>query len=35
VYNRDKQPCRRCRRNDIVKVKVSSRSTFYCEVCQV
>jgi formamidopyrimidine-DNA glycosylase len=35
VYNRDRQPCRRCRRNDIVKVKVSSRSTFYCEVCQV
>jgi formamidopyrimidine-DNA glycosylase len=35
VYNRDKQPCRRCRRNYIVKVKVSSRSTFYCEVCQV
>jgi formamidopyrimidine-DNA glycosylase len=35
VYNRDKQPCRRCRRNDIVKVKVASRSTFYCEVCQV
>lgn len=35
VYDREKQPCRRCRRNDIVKTKVSSRSTFYCEVCQV
>ena len=35
VYDREKQPCRRCRRNDIVKVKVSGRSTFYCEVCQV
>jgi formamidopyrimidine-DNA glycosylase len=35
VYNREKQPCRRCRRNDIVKTKFASRSTFYCEVCQV
>jgi len=35
VYDREKQPCRRCRRNDIVKVKVSGRSTYYCEVCQV
>lgn len=35
VYDREKQPCRRCRRNDIVKTKVASRSTFYCEVCQV
>ena len=35
VYDRDGQPCRRCRRNDIVKTKVASRSTFYCEVCQV
>jgi len=35
VYDRENQPCRRCRRADIQKVKVSSRSTFYCEVCQV
>lgn len=35
VYDREKQPCRRCRRNDIVKTKFASRSTFYCEVCQV
>jgi len=35
VYDREKQPCRRCRRNDIVRVKVSNRSTFFCEVCQV
>lgn len=35
VYDREKQPCRRCRRNDISKTKVASRSTFYCEVCQV
>ena len=35
VYDREKQPCRRCRRHDIVKSKFSGRSTFYCEVCQV
>ena len=35
VYDRDGQPCRRCRRNNIVKTKVASRSTFYCEVYQV
>jgi formamidopyrimidine-DNA glycosylase len=35
VYDREKQPCRRCRRHDIVKSKFAGRSTFYCEVCQV
>jgi formamidopyrimidine-DNA glycosylase len=35
VYDREKQPCRRCRRHDIVKTKFQQRSTFYCEVCQV
>jgi formamidopyrimidine-DNA glycosylase len=35
VYDREKQPCRRCRRHDIVKSKFQQRSTFYCEVCQV
>jgi len=35
VYDREKQPCRRCSRNDIMKTKVASQSTFYCEVCQV
>ena len=35
VYDRDKQPCRRCRRGDIQKAKFAGRSTFYCEVCQV
>jgi formamidopyrimidine-DNA glycosylase len=35
VYDREKQPCRRCRRHDIVKSKFAQRSTFYCEVCQV
>ena len=35
VYDREKQPCRRCRRHDIVKSKFQGRSTFYCEVCQV
>lgn len=35
VYDREKQPCRRCRRTDISKVKVGGRSTYYCEVCQV
>jgi len=35
VYDREKQPCRRCRRHDIVKAKFSGRSTFFCGVCQV
>ncbi len=35
VYDREKQPCRRCRRHDIVKSKFGGRSTYYCEVCQV
>jgi formamidopyrimidine-DNA glycosylase len=35
VYDREKQPCRRCRRHDIVKAKFAGRSTYYCDVCQV
>jgi formamidopyrimidine-DNA glycosylase len=35
VYNRDKQPCRRCRRNLVTKAKFSGRSTYFCAVCQV
>jgi formamidopyrimidine-DNA glycosylase len=35
VYNRDKQPCRRCRRNLVTKAKFSGRSTYFCGVCQV
>jgi len=35
VYDREKQPCRRCRRHDIVKAKFANRSTYFCEVCQV
>lgn len=35
VYGREKQPCRRCRRNLVVKAKFAGRSTYYCEVCQV
>ena len=34
VYDRDGQPCRRCR-NPIVRVKTQGRSTFLCEQCQV
>ncbi|MGH9087970.1 MAG: Fpg/Nei family DNA glycosylase [Acidimicrobiales bacterium] len=34
VYDREGQPCRRCR-NPIVRVKLGGRSTFYCEHCQV
>ncbi len=34
VYDREGQPCRRCR-NPIVRVKTGGRSTFYCEHCQV
>jgi formamidopyrimidine-DNA glycosylase len=35
VYDREKQPCRRCRRNLIAKAKFQQRSTYFCEVCQV
>lgn len=35
VYNREKQPCRRCRRNLVTKAKFAGRSTYFCEVCQV
>jgi len=35
VYDREKQPCRRCRRNLVHKAKFQQRSTFFCEVCQV
>ena len=34
VYDREGQPCRRCR-NPIVRVKTQGRSTFLCEQCQV
>ncbi|HVX23617.1 MAG TPA: bifunctional DNA-formamidopyrimidine glycosylase/DNA-(apurinic or apyrimidinic site) lyase [Acidimicrobiales bacterium] len=34
VYDREGQPCRRCR-NPIVRVKFAGRSTFYCEHCQI
>ena len=34
VYDREGQPCRRCR-TPIVRAKVSSRSTFFCEHCQI
>ena len=34
VYDREGQACRRCRA-EIVRVKANSRSTFYCEQCQV
>jgi len=35
VYNREKQPCYRCRRATISKAKFGGRSTYFCEVCQV
>ncbi len=34
VYDREGQPCRRCRA-PIVKGKVGGRSTYYCEHCQI
>lgn len=34
VYDREGQPCRRCR-NPIVRIKAQGRSTFLCEQCQV
>lgn len=34
VYDREGQPCRRCR-NPIVRVKWGGRSTFFCQHCQV
>jgi formamidopyrimidine-DNA glycosylase len=34
VYDREGEPCRRCR-NPIVRVKTGGRSTFFCEHCQV
>lgn len=34
VYDREGQPCRRCR-SPIARVKTSGRSTFLCEQCQV
>ena len=34
VYDREGQPCRRCR-NLIVRVKAGGRSTFLCEHCQI
>jgi formamidopyrimidine-DNA glycosylase len=35
VYDHEKDPCRRCRRYNVVKSKFQGRSTYYCEVCQV
>jgi formamidopyrimidine-DNA glycosylase len=34
VYDREGQPCRRCR-SPVVRVKVGGRSTFFCGQCQV
>jgi len=34
VYAREGEPCRRCRQ-PIVRVKSQSRSTFFCEHCQI
>lgn len=34
VYDREGQPCRRCR-SPIVRLKVGGRSSFHCEQCQV
>jgi formamidopyrimidine-DNA glycosylase len=34
VYDREHQPCPRCR-NPVVRVKWGGRSTFFCEHCQV
>ena len=34
VYDREGQPCRRCR-SPIARVKTAGRSTFLCEQCQV
>ena len=34
VYDREGDPCRRCR-NPIVRVKAGGRSTFFCEHCQI
>ncbi len=34
VYDREGEPCRRCR-SPIVRVKLAGRSTFLCEQCQV
>jgi formamidopyrimidine-DNA glycosylase len=34
VYNREGQPCRRCR-HPVERVKMAGRSTFYCPACQV
>ena len=35
VYDREKQPCFRCRRANISKAKFAGRSTYFCEICQV
>ena len=34
VYDREGEPCRRCR-TPIIKVKHQQRSTYYCEHCQI
>jgi formamidopyrimidine-DNA glycosylase len=35
VYDREKEPCLRCRRANISKAKFAGRSTYFCELCQV
>jgi formamidopyrimidine-DNA glycosylase len=34
VYDREGQPCRRCR-NPVARVRTGGRSSFYCDHCQV
>jgi len=34
VYDREGEPCRRCR-STVVRVKVNGRSSFLCEQCQM
>ena len=36
VYGREKMPCIRCKKNNIIqKIKQSGRSTFFCHKCQL
>lgn len=35
VYDRERKPCRRCRRHPVLKAKFQGRSTYFCGVCQV
>jgi formamidopyrimidine-DNA glycosylase len=34
VYQRDGEPCRKCRRAEIVRIVQAQRSTFFCPSCQ-